>query len=124
MGYALLSVVVQNTLMHRELELRAVKDPYQTMSSVGSDAVVLTNPRLAILFPIIHPFTNKYARYGWLDWSNVNDMNTSLYDGTFRSNVVTKNPTPAAESGRPEERSRCSQDEVSKPGKCHPSRSP
>lgn len=38
-------------------------------------------PRFATLFPIIHPFTNRYARYGCVrnsaDWSKVKEMKTS-----------------------------------------------
>ena len=38
--------------------------------------------------------------------------------------MVTKNPTPAPSDGKPSERSLLSQEDVSKPGKCHPWRSP
>lgn len=44
--------------------------------------------------------------------------------GILSLNVVMKNPTPAAEFGRPEERSRLTNPVVGKEGRCHPSRSP
>lgn len=82
-------------------------------------------PRFPTLFPIIHPFTNIIALYGWPNGSvKVNDIGTSKPLGMFNLNVVTKNPTPALEFGRPWTSSRDVQLDVSKPGKCHPFRSP
>jgi hypothetical protein len=54
----------------------------------------------------------------------VNDIKTSLYDGILRSNVEIKNPTPAEEFGRPEDRFLYVHDDVSNPGRCQPWRSP
>lgn len=61
-----------------------------------------TYPRLPILFPIIHPFTNRSALYGCPSGSvNMNDIGTSKPSVIFSLNVVTKNPMPAVEFGRP-----------------------
>jgi hypothetical protein len=81
-------------------------------------------PRFATRLPIIHPLTNRNARYGWSLSSNVNDIITSKLAGIFKGNVATKNPTPAAPPGKPAERSRATQLLVSNPGRCHPARSP
>ena len=78
---------------------------------------------LQLTFPNFHPFTNKSALYGCVlvvsDWKLTN---ASVFLGNARSNVVTKNPTPAP-PGRPSDRLRETQPLVSNPGKCHPSRS-
>ena len=84
----------------------------------------MAHPRFATRFPIIHPLTNRNARYGWELSSNVNDIITSKPEGISNGNVVTKNPTPATPSGKPAERSRSIQRLVSNPGRCHPARSP
>ena len=93
-------------------------------SSASVRFVKTAHPRFATRLPIIHPLTNRNARYGWELSSNVNDSITSKPAGIFSGNVVTKNPTPAAPSGKPAERSRFTQLLVSNPGRCHPARSP
>ena len=74
--------------------------------------------------PYIQPFTKRRARYVWFVVSDWNDMSVSVPSGTDRSNVVTKKPTPGPPEGSPSDRSRAVQLEVSKPGRCHPCRSP
>lgn len=85
-------------------------------------------PRFPTRLPIIHPFTNKIARYGCVvavePPSNKKLIAASMVDGILRSKVVTKKPTPAASFGRPSEKLRDVQEDVSKPGRCQPSRSP
>ena len=56
--------------------------------------------------------------------SNVKLNIASTPAGTARLNVVTKKPTPAVPPGSPDESEREVHDDVSKPGRCQPSRSP
>ena len=78
-----------------------------------------------LAFPYCQPFTNNSARYDVASASsgsaNTKDIIASTSSGTDSLNVVTKNPTPGPLDDRDD---RLAQDEVSKPGRCHPSRSP
>ena len=78
-----------------------------------------------LTFPNFQPLTNRSALYGCVFVvSNWKLMSTSVFPGNARSNVVTKNPTPAPPLGRPSDRSRETQLLASNPGRCQPSRSP
>lgn len=102
------------------------KEHIRTSSTKYTD--IETHPRFPTLLPIIQPFTNNKALYGCPSLPatspKLKDIMTSKPAGILRSKVVTKNPTPAVSLGKPDERSRDIHEDVSKPGRCHPCRSP
>ena len=111
--YLLGPLVVQDALRDRELRLRPdVRNALPVPIPLNTNPTHQNHQRRRTL-PYIQPFTNRRALYAWFVVSNWNDISVSVPSGTDRSNVVTKKPTPGPPEGRPSDRSRAVQLDVS-----------